>query len=152
MIYMELENKDYAMHKVMKYLTKIRGNINAQQKYIYSKKLDHWVNVMVGGLPTRLQTKKFRDLMKNNISFSSAAKAFREQLEQHYKTNSQNGKKYHQSVKGVGRSGLGKYLTQDMPPINNLVQHFNKSERNDIKINDGDLFHLISTEILQYTH
>ncbi len=49
MIYMELENKDYAMHKVMKYLTKLRGDINVQQKYIYSKKLDHWVNVMVGG-------------------------------------------------------------------------------------------------------
>jgi hypothetical protein len=149
---MELENKDYATHKVMKYLTKLRGNINVQQKYIYSKKLDHWVSVMVGGRPTPLQIKKFRYLMKNNIMpFSSEAKSFRRNLHEYYQTNSQNNKKYHQSVKAVGRSGLGSYLTNDMPPINNLVTLFNNSIKQNIKINDGDLFHLISTERLQYT-
>jgi hypothetical protein len=42
-------NKQYAMSKVIKYMTKLKSNINAQQKYVYSKKLDQWVNVMVGG-------------------------------------------------------------------------------------------------------
>jgi hypothetical protein len=63
MIYMELENKEYATHKVMKYLTKLRGNINVQQKYIYSKKLDHWVNVMVGGTLNEIQREKFLYLL-----------------------------------------------------------------------------------------
>ncbi len=64
---MELDNKKYAMNKVTKYLTKLRGDINVQQKYIYSKKLDHWVNVMIGGDDLHFQ--KYTFLFVNNYEF-----------------------------------------------------------------------------------
>ncbi len=70
MIYMELENKDYAMHKVMKYLTKIRennDNNNTEKNIVYSKKLKQWINVMVGGG----FEEKYIHLLETDVEFSS---------------------------------------------------------------------------------
>jgi hypothetical protein len=53
-------NKQYAMNKVVKYMTKLKQNINAQQKYVYSKKLDQWVNVMVGGVHCNYNIENFQ--------------------------------------------------------------------------------------------
>jgi hypothetical protein len=67
---MELDNKDYATHKVMKYINKLKENNNAEKNKVYSKKLKQWIDVMVGGRVTRLQINKFKSLLDNNREFA----------------------------------------------------------------------------------
>ena len=70
-------DKTLAIQKVQKYKTKLEelGNGNQAKKELYTKKFEHWYNVLVGGglfkfrKFTKKQIGKFDYLIKNNPDF-----------------------------------------------------------------------------------
>ncbi len=70
-------DKTIAIQKVQKYKTKLEdlGNVNQAKKELYTKKFEHWYNVLVGGglfkfrKLTKKQIRKFEFLMKHNTEF-----------------------------------------------------------------------------------